>query len=72
MLQAVCDLLARRGTPVSESRLSVEDLLRADAVVVTNALMGVVPVASIDGTDIPGDAGFAKVLAEGLVCSHTR
>ena len=61
MLQAVCDLLARRGTPVEETRLSVEELRCADAVFVTNALMGVVPVASIDGSEIAMDEQLAAL-----------
>lgn len=64
MLQAACDLLARRGTPVEETRLSVDDLLRADAVFVTNALMGAVPVSEIDGAEIPVDSSLAEVLAD--------
>jgi len=61
MQQAVCDLLARRGTPVEDTRLSVEELQRADAVFVTNALMGVVPVASIDGSEIAMDEQLAAL-----------
>lgn len=72
MLKAVCDLLARRGTPVEEARLSVEDLRRAETVFVTNALMGVVPAASIDGTEIPVDVRFATELVEELFGWNAR
>lgn len=58
MEQAVCELLAKWGKPVERARLTVEELKGAESVILTNALMGAVPVAEIDGTAISDDGGL--------------
>jgi para-aminobenzoate synthetase component I len=55
MENAVCDLLALRGTKVEMRILSIGELKNADNIFVTNALMGIVPVLRIDKTTIGGD-----------------
>ncbi|NNG00017.1 MAG: aminodeoxychorismate synthase component I [Desulfobacteraceae bacterium] len=44
-----CRLLARGGYTISTEALTPDDMFRADLVLVTNSLMGVVPVLSVDG-----------------------
>ncbi len=63
MEQAVCEVLAARGMPVEQRRVTVEELLRAESVIVTNALMGAVPVASVDGTRV-ADSGLCEGINE--------
>ena len=62
MEQAVVEVLAERGTPVESRRLSVDDLKASQAVFVTNALMGAVPVTEIDGAPLPMDEAFCQRL----------
>ncbi len=49
MEQAACGLLAARGFTIRRRPLVPGDLARADGVVLTNSLMGAVPVAALDG-----------------------
>jgi para-aminobenzoate synthetase component 1 len=67
MEQAVIGLLASRGVLVQTRRLSSHDLKSAQAVVVTNALMGVVPAMSVDGMDLPFDETFCQRLNDVLL-----
>ncbi len=53
MQQAVCDLLTSWGVTVEETTLWPSSLLDADLVLVTNALMGAVPVLSLNGKNLP-------------------
>ncbi|MBK9577577.1 MAG: aminodeoxychorismate synthase component I [Fibrobacterota bacterium] len=55
MEQAVCDLLASWGSPVETRKISLEELKGAQAVWITNALMGAVGVTEIDGAPIALD-----------------
>lgn len=46
---ALLEALAARGAPAREAVLTKDELARADAVFVTNAVMGVVPASHVDG-----------------------
>ncbi len=67
MEKAVGRLLSTWGMEIAVERLAPEDLAKAECVFVTNALMGVVPVAEIDGTAIPVDHAFADRMNEALL-----
>ncbi len=58
MAAEVRRLLPRWGFAVEDRRLTVEDLHRADQVLLTNALMGSVPVISLDGQKLRSDAAL--------------
>lgn len=62
MERAVCALLEGMGTGVSVRKLSPGEVQGAQAVWITNALMGVVPVTEIDGNPIPSDPAFCERL----------
>ena len=53
MQETVSDILKKWGYDVSHKKLIIEDLFSFEEVLVTNALMGSVPVLSIDGKALP-------------------
>ncbi|MBO3089786.1 aminodeoxychorismate synthase component I [Cellulomonas dongxiuzhuiae] len=55
-------LLPARGFVVEDRRLTVADLQAADQVLVMNALMGVVPAVSLDGTPLDRDPALSDAL----------
>jgi para-aminobenzoate synthetase component 1 len=62
MEKTICHRLSQDGVSVATQPLTVDDLRRADGVYVTNALMGVVPVAALDGTPIqPVDTVLSRI-----------
>jgi len=61
MEQAVCDLVGTWGMTVERRRLMVEDLMGADAVILTNALMGAVPVATIHGKAVADNGLWTRI-----------
>ena len=67
MERAVVRLLDRWGMEVATEAIALEDLKRAECVYATNALMGVVPVAAIDGSAIAMDQAFAEKINEALL-----
>ncbi len=52
MEKDICRRLSQDGISVATRPLTVEDLHHADGVYVTNALMGVVPAITLDGTPL--------------------
>jgi para-aminobenzoate synthetase component I len=58
MVAEVRRLLARWGFAIEDRRLSVEDLLSADQVFVTNSLMGAVPALSLHDTKLGYDSAL--------------
>ncbi|MCC2314881.1 aminodeoxychorismate synthase component I [Cellulomonas xiejunii] len=60
-------VLADRGFVVEDARQTVEDLLAADQVLVMNALMGVVPAVSLDGTALDADPTLAEELTRAVL-----
>ena len=70
---AVVELAEMRSIPVEKRMLSIEDLLSADEVFLTNSSWGVLPVVAIEahtvGSGTPGE--MTKSLREGWVRSVT-
>ncbi|MBY6185462.1 aminodeoxychorismate lyase [Marinobacter hydrocarbonoclasticus] len=62
MRAELMDRLAEMGRPVIERPVSVEELTTMREVLVTNALMGVVPVTRIDHSEVP-----ARALADAIL-----
>jgi branched-subunit amino acid aminotransferase/4-amino-4-deoxychorismate lyase len=50
------------GVSTREARIGLRDLLRADEVFVTNAVIGAVPVRRIDGKTLSGKGQLARAL----------
>ncbi|TAJ19113.1 MAG: hypothetical protein EPO65_07540 [Dehalococcoidia bacterium] len=46
---AVIDVARAIGIPVEERRVTLHDLTRAEAVLLTNSIVGILPVASVEG-----------------------
>ena len=53
MTQAACRQLQSWGYQITPAKLRPTDLFNYDEVLLTNALMGAVPVLSLDGQDLP-------------------
>lgn len=66
MLSQVTPLLSSWGYEVTEARVEVADLLRADGVIATNALMGAVPIADVDGAAVPLASAVCRELNQAL------
>ncbi len=49
MEKVVCELLLSWGYISKSKKLCLEDLFLADQVIITNSLIGAIPVLSIDG-----------------------
>jgi para-aminobenzoate synthetase component 1 len=60
MLAAVCEILAGWGYTVKKEPLLPNAVLEADQVLLTNALMGAVPVLSFNGRDIPHPSDLCR------------
>ena len=64
--EATCRRLVQWGYAVDVRPLWPDALAAADAVLLTNALMGAVPVKAIDGQPIKGDAALCRRLNQAL------
>ncbi|MFC1489474.1 aminotransferase class IV [Thermodesulfobacteriota bacterium] len=53
MEKAVCELLSERGYKIEQRTVKPKDLFSFDQVLLTNSLMGAVPVLSINGKNLP-------------------
>ena len=53
MEKTVCEVLSERGFSLENKTLKPEDLFSFDQVLLTNSLMGAVPVLSLDGKKLP-------------------
>jgi para-aminobenzoate synthetase component 1 len=62
MAAEVRRLLARWGFTVEERRLTVDDLLAADQVLLTNSVMGAVPAVSLDDEQLRYDPALCDAL----------
>jgi para-aminobenzoate synthetase component 1 len=60
MEHAVCEVLESWGMPVERRPITVAELKCADCVMVTNALIGAVPVMSIDDTPVQYDRALCQ------------
>jgi para-aminobenzoate synthetase component I len=67
MEQAVLALMTGWGLSVQRRPLTVDDLKSAQAVVVTNALLGTVPVMALDEQTLPVDDAFCRRLNDVLL-----
>ena len=59
-------LLPRWGFSVEERRLTVEDLLAADQVILTNSLIGAVPAIALDDATLRHDAGLCDQINQAV------
>ncbi len=66
MSSEVRRLLRRWGFAVVDRRLTVEDLMAADHVFVTNSLMGAVPVVSLDDAELGYDSALCEKLTRAV------
>jgi len=66
MAAEVRRLLPRWGFAVEDRRLTVEDLLAADQVFLTNSLMGAVPAISLQDTKLRYDAALCDKINEAV------
>ena len=57
---------AEIGVPLREERLTLDDLLAAKELSLTNALRGVEPIREIDGRPIVADGPLTTALAAAL------
>jgi branched-subunit amino acid aminotransferase/4-amino-4-deoxychorismate lyase len=60
MEHAVGELLSTWGIPVEQRRLTVDELKGATNVLMTNALIGAVPVIAVDGAAIAADVDLCR------------
>ena len=58
MEKVVCTLLAGWGYRIENKKVHLEDLFSFDEIMITNSLMGAVPVLSIDGKKLPQPSGL--------------
>lgn len=62
MEDRVQTVLEKQGFRLSEEILNPEALFQADHILLTNSLMGAVPVISLDGKRLPGSSDLAKTI----------
>jgi para-aminobenzoate synthetase component 1 len=65
----VCEYLNARGFTIENNRILVEDLFRYDEILITNSLIGAVPVLSIDGKKLPTPSDLWKKINKTLLYS---
>ena len=66
MQQAACDCLTRQGFTMIDQNAFPKDFMNADAVMLTNALMGVVAALSLDGHPLKTSPELIKALNRDL------
>jgi para-aminobenzoate synthetase component I len=69
MEQAVCELLETWERPVESRMLSVDDLMNAQHVFLTNSLMGAVPVSHIGERQMGSDDGLCRKINQALLAT---
>jgi para-aminobenzoate synthetase component 1 len=67
MEEKVCELLLSWGYKVERKRLLKEDLFSADKVLVTNSLIGAVPIIAIDSEDLKRSPDICKKINDILL-----
>ncbi len=66
MQDAICQRLTRLGLSIVDHEIHPKDLFNADAVLLTNALMGVVPALSLNGRPMNFDQKLIDALSSDL------
>lgn len=61
---AILDAFAARGLHVEEDHFRQESLASAEAIIVTNAVLGAVPAASLDGAPLKGGHGLVRLICD--------
>ncbi|MEQ8403672.1 MAG: aminotransferase class IV [Oceanicaulis sp.] len=61
---ALLEAMAARGAPIAERTVSMSDLARAEAAFVTNAVMGAVPVRTLDGRGLDLEHAAVRLAVE--------
>jgi para-aminobenzoate synthetase component 1 len=54
MQKTLCDILIEWGYKIEKKVIMPEDLLAGKEVIISNSLMGAVPVLSLDNHNLPG------------------
>jgi para-aminobenzoate synthetase component 1 len=67
MQEKVCGLLLNWGYNLSEEKVQHEDIFNADNVMITNSLIGALPVAAIDGKEVKYSSEFCGKVNEILL-----
>jgi para-aminobenzoate synthetase component 1 len=67
MSRVVCRYLAKKGYEIADRRLSPEDLFAGGEVLLTNSLMGAVPVLELDGKACPPPSDLCQRINEDLL-----
>ncbi|MGB2928036.1 MAG: aminotransferase class IV [Desulfobacterales bacterium] len=63
----VCKFLSGRGFTIESKRVFLEDLFSFDEIMITNSLIGAVPVLSIDGKKLPEPSDLWKKINKTLL-----
>ncbi len=64
MENVVCEVLSRWGYQMENKSVEIADLFEFDHVIITNALLGAVPVLSIDGKKLPEPSDLCEKINE--------
>ncbi len=67
MENVVCEVLVKWGFRMENKRVRVEDLFEFDHMMVTNSLMGAVPVLSIDGKKLPDPSDLCEKINKAVL-----
>jgi len=63
----VCKFLSGRGFTIESNKVFLEDLFGFDEIIITNSLIGAVPVLSIDGKKLPEPSDLWKKINKALL-----
>jgi hypothetical protein len=58
MESAVCEILLRKGYAIEKKSVYPDDIITYNTVLVTNALIGAVPVLVFDGKKLPAPSSL--------------
>jgi len=67
MEKQVIQYLAEQGFQVENRKIMPEDLFSVDHVIMTNSLIGVVPVLSLDGEQLKSNPDFCQKICEAVL-----
>ena len=72
MQNSVCEFLEKMGFQLKSRTIMPEELFEAEQVILTNALMGAVPVGSLDGKNLPLRTGLCMQINRELLAGSSR